>query len=79
MSARAFVRRERSGGFLAYHDATCRHARGRPDAVPVPAAEVEAALRTFANHSTRVEFHGHVRYVWPCGVCLRVPLARPWP
>lgn len=70
----AYVRRWRSGNFLVYHDARCRHARGRPDMVPVPPEEVRAAI--LGAHE-KVRHDGRVACLWPCRVCL--PPLRDWP
>lgn len=79
MTGTGYVRRARSGGFLVYHKSECRHARGRPDAVPVTLDEVNEALAHYANFAGPVNFEGRTFYVWPCGVCLRAPPRIRWP
>jgi hypothetical protein len=71
-----YVRRRRSGGFLVYHDARCRHARGRPDMEPVAPEEVRAAILA-AHARVRTRDNGRVATLWPCRVCL--PPLRDWP
>lgn len=71
-----YVRRWRTGGFLVYHDARCRHARGRRDMERVSPEEVRAAI--LAGHQrVRVRDNGRTAILWPCQVCL--PPLRDWP
>ena len=69
-----YVCRSRSGGFLVYHDARCRHVRGRPDVQAVTPDEVRAAV--LSNHA-RVRYRGRTVLLWPCRRCL--PPLRDWP
>ena len=69
-----YVRRWRSGGFLVYHDARCRHVRGKPGVERVTPDEIRAAV--LGAHE-RVRHNGRVASLWPCKVCL--PPLRDWP